>query len=246
MPAPGWIELTGASNVRDVGGLRASGGVTRTGVLLRSDHLDDATADDLALLAGELGLRGVVDLRVEWENPRPPSWDAHDVEVLPLPLFDLSGTTDRSAFRGTPAEAYAAMLDLAGAALVGVLQFVIRPAGTPVLIHCAAGKDRTGIAVAVLLAAAGVNEADIVADYLATGERMHRVRAQLATKTAYDAMATNPMLAEAMTAEPIERVLEVIGSHVGGAEGYLVAHGATPDDVQRWRRLAVAATGPGS
>jgi protein-tyrosine phosphatase len=239
VPAPGWIELAGASNVRDVGGLRAGDQVIRTGVLLRSDHLDDATTDDLALLAGDLGLRGVVDLRVEWENPKPPSWDAHGVQVLPLPLFDLSGTTDRSAFRGSPAEAYAAMLDLAGAALVTILEFVARPEGTPVLIHCAAGKDRTGIAVAVLLAAAGVDNDDIVADYLATDERLQRVRAQLATKTAYDSMATNPMLAEAMTAEPIERVLEVIGSHIGGAEGYLVAHGATPDDVQRWRRIAL-------
>ncbi|MDT7548611.1 MAG: protein-tyrosine phosphatase [Actinomycetota bacterium] len=240
MATPAWIELAGASNVRDVGGLRAGDRAVRRGVLLRSDHLDDATTDDLTLLAGKLGLRGVVDLRVAAEDPRPPAWDGHGVEVLPLPLFDLSGTTDRSAFRGDQADAYGAMLDLAGASLVAILQFVLRAEGAPVLIHCAAGKDRTGIAVAVLLAAAGVDHEDIVADYLATDERLQRVRAQLATKAAYDSMATNPLLAEAMTADPIERVLHVIGSHVGGAEGYLVAHGATPAEIQRWRSIALA------
>jgi protein tyrosine/serine phosphatase len=235
---PSWVELAGASNVRDVGGLRAGDRVVRHGVLLRSDHLDDATSDDITLLAGDLGLRGVVDLRVGAEDPRPPSWDSHGVEVLALPLFDLSGTTDRTAFRGEPTDAYAAMLELASASLVAILGFVVRVDG-PVLIHCAAGKDRTGIAVAVLLSLAGVDEAGIVADYLATDERLARVRAQLATKPAYDSMATNPLLAKAMTAEPIERVLQVIGSHVGGAEGYLVAHGSTPAEVQRWRQLAL-------
>lgn len=234
-----WIELAGASNVRDVGGLRAGERLVRRGVLLRSDHLDDATADDIALLAGDLGLRGVIDLRVGFEDPRPPAWDGHGVEVLPLPLFDLSGTTDRSAFQGDPADAYAAMLELASASLVAILRFVVRPEGTPVLIHCAAGKDRTGIAVAVLLSLAGVDHEEIVADYLATGERLDRVRAQLASKAAYDRMATNPMLAEGMTADPIERVLEVISSHVGGAEGYVVGHGASPAEVQRWRELVL-------
>lgn len=237
---PAWIELAGASNVRDVGGLRAGDRAVRSGVLLRSDHLDDATVDDITLLAGDLGLKGVVDLRVEWESPKPPAWDTHGVDVLPLPLFDLSGTTDRSAFQGAPADAYAAMLDLAGDALVAILRFAVGLDGAPVLIHCAAGKDRTGIAVAVLLSLAGVDRDDIVADYLATGERMDRVREQLATKTAYDQMATNPMLAQEMTAEPIERVLEVLGAHVGGAEGYLVAHGASPAEVQRWRTLLLA------
>jgi protein-tyrosine phosphatase len=236
---PSWIELAGASNVRDVGGLRAGARHVRHGVLLRSDHLDDATTDDLALLAGELGLRSVVDLRVEAEDPRPPAWQAHGVDVLALPLFDLSGTTDRSAFRGDPADSYAAMLELAGPSLVAVLRFAVRPQGTPLLIHCAAGKDRTGITVAVLLALAGVDDQDIVTDYLATGARLHRVRAQLATKAAYDQVAGNPMLVQDMTAEPIERVLQVVGSHAGGVEGYLVAYGARPAEVQRWRETAL-------
>jgi protein tyrosine/serine phosphatase len=230
----GWVELAGAANVRDVGGLRAGRRVVRSGVLLRSDHLDDATPADLALLAGDLGLRAVVDLRGTAEDPRPPAWDAHGVTVLPLPLFDLSGTTDRSALRGDPADAYAAMLDLAGDALVAILQFAARADG-PLLVHCAAGKDRTGIVIAVLLSLAGVDEADVVADYLATGERLDRIRAALATKPAYDAVATNSMLTRGMTSQPIRRVLEVLGAHAGGAEGYLVAHGAHPADVQRWR-----------
>ncbi|MCU1594876.1 MAG: protein tyrosine/serine phosphatase [Frankiales bacterium] len=237
---PAWVELAGASNVRDVGGLRAGDRVVRSGVLLRSDHLDDATTDDIALLAGDLGLRGVIDLRVGSEDPKPPSWDPHGVELLALPLFDLSGTTDRSAFRGDQAQSYAAMLELASASLVAILGFVAQLDG-PVVIHCAAGKDRTGITVAVLLALAGVDEADIVADYLATDERLHLVRAQLAKKPAYDSMATNPLLAEAMTAEPIERVLQVLRDHPGGAEGYVLAHGATPAQVERWRQRVLSA-----
>jgi protein-tyrosine phosphatase len=232
---PDWVELAGASNVRDVGGLRAGERVVRSGVLLRSDHLDDITTDDIALLAGELGLRGVIDLRVGSEDPQPPSWDPHGVELLALPLFDLSGTTDRSAFQGDQAQSYAAMLELASASLITILAFVARSEG-PVVIHCAAGKDRTGIAVAVLLALAGVDEADIVADYLATDQRLHLVRAQLSRKPAYDRMATNPLLVEAMTAEPIERVLQVLHAHPGGVEGYVLAHGATSEQVKQWRQ----------
>lgn len=237
---PAWVELQGASNIRDVGGLRAGERTVRSGVLLRSDHLDDATTDDIALLAGDLGLRGVIDLRVGFEDPQPPSWDPHRVEVLALPLFDLSGTTDRPAFRGDQAQSYAAMLELASASLVAILGFVAEADG-PVVIHCAAGKDRTGISVAFLLALAGVDEADIVADYLATDERLHLVRAQLAKKPAYDGMATNPMLAQAMTAEPIERVLEVLRSHPGGVEGYVLAHGGTSEQIRRWRARALTA-----
>jgi hypothetical protein len=236
---PAWVQLTGASNVRDVGGLRAGDRLVRSGVLLRSDHLDDATTDDIALLAGDLGLRGVIDLRGGSEDPRPPAWEPHGVELLALPLFDLSGTTDRTAFRGDQAASYAAMLELASSSLIAILDFLVRAEG-PVVIHCAAGKDRTGIVVAVLLALAGVEQTDIVADYLATGERLHLVRAQLARKPAYDAMATNPMLVQPMTAEPIERVLEVLACHPGGVEGYVLAHGGSSEQIGRWRRRVLA------
>src|SRR4051812_23686014 len=64
----GWIELEGAHNVRDLGGLRAADGRTRRGVLLRSDALDQLTAADVERLVGGVGLAHVVDLRSATER----------------------------------------------------------------------------------------------------------------------------------------------------------------------------------
>ena len=64
----GWIDLEGAHNVRDIGGLRAVGGRTRPRVLLRSDALHELTATDVSVLVDDVGLAHVVDLRSSHER----------------------------------------------------------------------------------------------------------------------------------------------------------------------------------
>jgi protein-tyrosine phosphatase len=244
---PGWIELAGAHNVRDLGGLPAATGAVRPRVLLRGDNLDAVTAEDIALLGERIGLRAVVDLRAPFENPRAADWfDRHGIGWLHEPLLDLTGLTDPSvrvenASRDYP-KLYAKMLQLAGPGLARILDFLVSGPRTPALVHCAAGKDRTGVTVAVLLAAAGVAEDAITADYLATADRIGIVRAALARRPEYSHL--RPRSGAADTRPPVDRgailgVLTTLAATPGGAAGYLVANGATTAQLERWRDLLI-------
>lgn len=238
---PLWLDLDGAHNVRDVGGLRAGERRVRPGVLLRSDHLEDLTAAGAAQLCDVTGLRAIVDLRAPSENPLAGAWmDGRAVNRLHLPLIDL---TQSFAPHVTPdgepdyVAAYRQMLTDAAGPLVQILRFVVTDGHTPALVHCAAGKDRTGITVAVLLAAAGVDEADIVADYVVTGLRLDRVRTALIRRGGYpeDMVVPEPAL---LDAEPIEAVLAAL-TGLGGAAAFLRDNGATDAELSTWRSLIV-------
>jgi protein-tyrosine phosphatase len=234
------VELAGAHNVRDLAGLPAAGGRrVRAGVLLRGDSLDDVTDDDLAVLRDEVGLQAIVDLRTPREAPEPREWvGALGLARLHLPLVDLTGTTAprqvRAEFGDDAGAIYRRMLEVAAPNLVRVLEFLVQDGHTPALVHCAAGKDRTGIAVAVLLAAAGVEEPGIVADYLATGERLDRVRAALAQRQLYRQLRTESSPAMVLESPAIEGVLDAVRQRDGGAAAFLVAHGADPALVAHW------------
>jgi protein-tyrosine phosphatase len=246
---PRWIELIGAHNVRDLAGLPARDGRrVRAGVLLRGDHLDAVTDDDLGVLRDAVGLRSIVDLRTLREAPEPQEWvGALGVARLHLPLVDLTGTTGprqvRAEFGDDMAGIYRRMLELAGPNLVRILDFLADDGHTPGLVHCAAGKDRTGITVAVLLAAAGVEEPGIVADYLATGERLDRIRAALAQRELYRHMREQSAPAAVLTSPAIEGVLDALRAADGGAAGFLVTHGARPETVDRWRETLLEPAG---
>jgi protein-tyrosine phosphatase len=238
---PQWVEIAGAHNVRDLGGLPAGDRRVRSGVLLRGDHLDDLTPEGLEVVHQRLGLRAVIDLRAPTELPEPPvELTLHGLTLLELPLVDLSGTTSPSALREKLGDdegaIYRHMLEQAGPPIVRILTFLLEAGHTPSLIHCAAGKDRTGITVAVLLTAAGVAPAAIKADYLATAERLPRIRKSLATRAVYRAMNQGQRVIP-MTAIPIEAVLRALDDEPGQVEGFLQRHGAEPTAVQRWREL---------
>jgi protein-tyrosine phosphatase len=247
---PGWIELTGAHNVRDLGGLPAAGGTVRPRVLLRGDNLDSLTPADIALLRDEVGLRGVVDLRAPFENPQAAEWfPGSGVTWVHVPLMDFTGLTDPGALRKVIGDDYskfyALMLEQAGPGLVQILSFLVADGRTPALVHCAAGKDRTGITTAVLLSLAGVERDAIIADYLATGERLDRVRAALTQRVEYrhlqEGSASEQTLGRALLVDPkaIISVLDTVEAAPGGVEGFLLANGATQPDIDRWRVMII-------
>lgn len=176
-------------NFRDV----ASSGPTplKPGRLFRSAqpfHLDDA---DLAVVR-RAGIRTVIDLRERHEQV-PPDWSpAQDLRVVRTPVADqILPSTDESAPPRDPipkstsvpeghhilAAFYCAIADRAGARLSELASTVAD--GAPVLIHCAAGKDRTGTTVALLLDLIGTDHDTIVADFLRTNDAMADVMAQL-------------------------------------------------------------------
>ena len=111
--------------------------------------------------------------------------------------------------------------------IVGALDDIATAAG-PVLVHCAAGKDRTGVVVALALAAAGVGASAIIADYVRTGERIGAIMARLRASATYaadlEASATSP----ASRAPSAWAVLEVLDERYGGPSGWLAAQGFDP------------------
>ncbi|ABW13155.1 protein tyrosine/serine phosphatase [Parafrankia sp. EAN1pec] len=247
---PQWIELTGAHNVRDLGGLPAAGGTVRPGVLLRGDNLDSLTIEDIALLRDRVGLRGVVDLRAPFENPRAAEWFPQlGITWMHEPLMDFTGLSDPKALRdrigGDYARFYAIMLENAGPGLVRILDFLVSGDRTPALVHCAAGKDRTGITTAVLLAAAGVERDAIVADYLATEQRIERVREALSRRPEYSHLSAGRSaprgIGTAVLVDPkaIASVLDTIDAAPGGPAGYLAANGATAEQISRWQEMII-------
>lgn len=202
------LRIGCAPNFRDLGGLPTlDGGYVRPGRLFRSDFVHRPNGRDVTALEDcRIGL--VLDLRSSAEMASHPNhyWLSRDVEVL---SFDI-GTDVRAKGSfweilredASPARVEALIHSIyrsipasVAAALTVLFDRLVRPDGPAVLVHCTAGKDRTGVAVALLLHALGVTHEAIVADYLETcarvtdrtRDRARRTMAEVAGKPLEDA-----------------------------------------------------------
>jgi hypothetical protein len=221
------VGPAGTLNFRDLGGLPAGPGRrTRPGVLFRSDTLQALTDDDVALLVDRIGLEAVIDLRVgaeAVEQGRGPLV-TRDVTYLNAPLREAA-PNDEPPTR----QALLFSLEHLGAP-TSVLGSVVRAAaafaGRPTVVHCAAGKDRTGLVVTLLLALAGVEREAIVADYLVSGPNMEAVMGRFATWPRYRAhiasVAPEMYMAHEST---VSGVLDALGERYGGVHGWARARG---------------------
>jgi protein-tyrosine phosphatase len=176
---PRLLKLTGIQNFRDYGGYAARGGRLRRGRLYRSGQHYHATPEDLARV-GAIGLKSVVDLRGDAERAtapcKRPEGFAARVVFASDDKIELAPHLEAGRSIKTFADADAAMC--ASYAEMPYMERLVRAtreyfaalAGEdgPVLVHCMAGKDRTGISVALLHAMLGVHHDDMVADYVLT------------------------------------------------------------------------------
>src|SRR3954468_3724308 len=255
-----WVDLEGAVNVRDLGGLEVGdGGRTAPGVLLRSDNLQGLTERDVVRLVGEHGVRVVVDLRTReelaLEGPGPLVSDGR-VDIRHRSLLPETGDhTDVAAdailpwqgrpLGGDPADShtvrsYLGYLRDRPDSIVAALRDVAR-SDAATLVHCAAGKDRTGVVCALALATVGVSRDGIVADYVATGDRLVPLLARLRASPTYAAdLDCRPDAAHRPRPETMTRVLDVLDEHDGGAAGWLAAHGFGEDELATLRGRLVA------
>ncbi|MBQ0987849.1 tyrosine-protein phosphatase [Streptomyces sp. F63] len=169
------LNWDGCFNVRDLGGIPVAGGhVVRRGAVVRSDAVDKLTADGWAALHA-YGVRTVIDLRNDDEvkadaAPRPAG-----LTTVRLPLDGIEDTGFWSVWGngpdGTPLY-YRPFLDHFPDRAAGAVQAVAHAHPGGVLVHCAAGRDRTGLVTLLLLALAGADPADIAADYLLSNDRL--------------------------------------------------------------------------
>ena len=178
---PKRIEVTGSRNLRDLGGYSTMDGRRiKKGVLYRSDHLDKITKRDVEMVAA-LGVKTVYDLRSEEERasdpPRLP--EIVSVEVVSLPVFHqgldprmmarrivISGDVEEGDFQQVMIEAYQTyVLDFRSQWSL-LLKGLAEPGTLPAFIHCTYGRDRTGVAVAIILRSLGVPREKVTEDYL--------------------------------------------------------------------------------
>jgi protein-tyrosine phosphatase len=237
-----WVELEGAANTRDVGGLQTTQGrTTASGVLLRSDNLQGLTDKDVTRLVDDIGLGTVLDLRtpaeVTAEGPGPLvlAGVRHvNVDLIPTWVAD-GGNSERivpheQREEGDLSHFYLTYLDQATDAVVCALRVIADPASGPVLVHCAAGKDRTGVIVALALAVAGVSPDEIVADYTLTADRIEAVRDRLASSPTYaEDMSRRPLDDFRPRAFSMRHFLDRMGER-GGVAAWLNEHGFGPDE----------------
>lgn len=221
-------------NVRDLGGLvTVDGRRVRRGALVRSDMLCRLSDGGRAALVAH-GVRTVIDLRnpAEAQKDPDPIWHEHGIDYLLIPQQSEQLWRELEPIARTRTERDCAVIDRRAEQIVTMARAVAIAVPGGVLIHCLAGKDRTGIAVALLLSLVGVSDADIAADYSLT---MANLAAELAAALAaapddeargrlersYDASALT-MLA----------TLAHLRKRHGGAEAYLTRAGLSGAEVE--------------
>ena len=242
------VVLEGARNCRDLGGYRAAGGRhVRTGALYRSDRLSTLTPDDLEELGGR-GIRTVVDFRAgpEVERDRSRLWPGVTSHIS-LPVGDtVDGDISmvdqifegrlRSVSEDDMAELYLKMIGEYGERFAQLVAIAADVDHLPMLFHCTAGKDRSGIASALLLEALGVDREAVLDDYCLSNElRSHRRIEELTPEFAKIGIAIDDVRAilsaprcvmAAVLAELDIRFGRLSnGSRATGVEGYLLGHG---------------------
>jgi protein tyrosine/serine phosphatase len=261
-----WIDLAGAANVRDLGGLTTTDGrAVRPHRLIRSDSLQGLTDADVRHLVDDLEVRAVADLRtgveVASEGPGPMTHEPL-VDVRHLSLFPEAGdNTDAVAAEDADAPVvlpwqnrerpesederrrgaagiYLSYLDDRADSVIEALRLI---AGSPgaTIVHCAAGKDRTGMVIAFALAEVGVAREAIVADYALSGERVEAILSRLAaTRTYASDLAGQGLDPDKHRPRPstMERVFAAMDEFHGGIPAWLRAHGWTEADAVALRR----------
>jgi protein-tyrosine phosphatase len=232
--------IRGAVNFRDVGGLPAGAGIVRSGMLYRSGNLAGLKPAGTRALAA-LGIRNIIDLRDDDEVAHAPSrLDGVDARVTRLPLF-LGSVESFFSSDVSLAHLYRSLVDDSAATIVQAVRGIAE--GAPVLVHCTVGKDRTGVTIALALAAAGVDERAVVADYARTesllpAERNRKVVARL--RALHPDAVHLEELATRSPAPVMEGMLAHIAGEHGSAAGYLRDNGLEPEAIDALRRRLIA------
>jgi protein-tyrosine phosphatase len=241
-PAALSLPLRGLPNFRDFGGYETKDGRrVREGVLYRSQAFGGATEKDLEYLAG-LDIRLICDLRSKLEREQARDrWPAGG--LMPSRLY-LDIRSDARAghselidairkepnpdgvhrgmlliYRGMPA-AFAPVLPQ-------LFAHLLDPVHLPMVIHCHAGKDRTGFICAIILAALGVQDQHIIADYLLTAQRLDRMQLSLELVETFSAFVGVPLTAQALEValdvrpEYLDAAMKALDADYGGIDGYL-------------------------
>ncbi|WP_072803332.1 tyrosine-protein phosphatase [Rhodococcoides yunnanense] len=241
------FQLSGAWNFRDVGGARTDDGrVVRSGVFFRSSELsrlDDAGREEVT----RLGIRRVFDLRADAEIERSGADRVPDgVTVVNIPFHNDKGERAPHETAAEAADAQSTMMSLAYTSFPtlegahAAIRAVITELGrgeAPLLVHCAAGKDRAGWTVATVLRAVGVRDEDVLSDFLASNAAAAPLKAHL--QAVYAPLVAGPIEPSddvlGVTEDYYRSGLDVVAQKYGSFEAYVDALGVTAGDIDTLR-----------
>ena len=249
--------LDHAPNFRDLGGIVASDGrVLRTGMVFRSGVMDLLDDGDLSRLRA-IGVRTVVDLRSSDEVVQRPNRlpeavvthhvPVHDVSAAPRSIIERIAAGDSQGL-GAPMliNGNAAFATTHRAVFGEVLDIVTDPDHWPVVVHCTAGKDRTGFTIAALLWALDVDQNAVIGDYLESNTALDARHAMILNDM--EARGLDPrMLREMLTCAPeyLDAGYDAAVAEYGSIDAWLT-DGLGIDAVtrSRWREHLLEAPDP--
>jgi protein-tyrosine phosphatase len=249
------IQLEGTTNTRDIGGYQTSDLRTiRWRQIIRSENLSRLTPDDFRKLE-DIGVKTVIDLRTEreheqaptvWQGDNPPQFfhfpvgDSHNEWFnAQRKLMRRKSFTEEQALEHM-VEGYRMIAEEGPPSFHRMLDIVLDESNWPVLIHCSAGKDRAGVATALILEALGVDRETIMADFLLTNEvgrsaRKAELMAEASGETRGGRRIGRGPTAEAwypivgVKAEMLQAFYASVDERYGSMEAFLAELGADPD-----------------
>lgn len=257
-----FVPLRGCVNFRDLGGYPGLGGRrVQTGRLFRSDALQDLTPEDASILQDRLGLAAIIDLRNTDEAARD------GVGLLPglgldyahFPLLDGRGFPPiagrpadgnpvpgpsragwgrrRSDIVRRLSDTYLWILDNSGGQLAAAVNAIAARLDRPLVFHCSAGKDRTGMVAALLLELLGVAPEIRAVDYLLTNLAVEGILRRI-RRMQPDSHAIN----QSLRAQPLafQQFQDRLRAEGGGAASYLRRYGVTDATLVQLRRELLA------
>jgi protein-tyrosine phosphatase len=235
------MDLSSIRNFRDAGGLvTASGKTIRTGMLYRSGDLSDATPEDLQTLS-KLGIRTIVDLRSVYEAEHHPDRlpvssphtfhfpiqvSFHDNKNPIQEMFShLFGSSRRLDYHAVMVDSYREYVSRFQSTFARVFQLALDPANLPMLVHCTAGKDRTGFTISLVQRALGLGHEPALENYLLSNRAAEalketmRSRYTLASRFGFSFDKLTPLM-EARS-EYFEAAYDQVETMYSTLDGYL-------------------------
>jgi len=240
-------------NFRDIGGIVTDRDKQiKDGIIFRSANLDRISRSDIKKLQ-LLNIRTIIDLRASYEYKKQKRTIDH-INCLSLPL-DFEQTTREKLkpylFKKNSEEIiseissslYLEILDAAQAIIKNVLEILLSAEHCPVLIHCQAGKDRTGIICALILLALGTDRQSIIGDYLKSNEALLPFFKKMLFTRKILTLGFFPsgtiLYAITVRQRNIESVLDRVNDHYGGIEAFLGSSGFEAEKLMKLRERLI-------
>lgn len=236
------VIIPGLRNLRDIGGYETTDGkVTRWRVLLRSDKLFGLPSSSIILLKNYQVGR-IIDLRYTPEVVGEPDAIAYDsnFSYLHIPLYELSGATRLPEIPDSASDLYISVIDNCHSQIKSVINELLLTSPHSTIVHCTAGKDRTGIIIALVLGVLQVPDEKIIEDYALTINYVSEILDELrlvARQNGWDLAWYERLLS--CKPDNMRRMLNHVSECYGNAGEYLRVIGVSPAQLEflRYRLL---------